>query len=202
MTLPFPLSDPHFCARLTPEKLPHEPLIRAIRIKNLNRPTQIVDATAGLGRDLLILSASGAHVTGIENHPEIYRLLEALCLALKNSPAYHKLEQRIQLLFGDALEILPSLKPDLIYIDPMFANRSSARPKKEMAYLQSLTAPVDPQTEAQWLTLARSRAQFKVVVKRYKSMPPLAHLKPNHTICAPRVRYDVYLPTEGQLVSC
>jgi 16S rRNA (guanine1516-N2)-methyltransferase len=133
----------------------------------------VLDATAGLGRDALVLAHLGCHVHMLEKSPLIHALLED---GLRRARA--DLDQqlgsalkRMQLFHSDARqwfkdiqqETLP--KPDVVYLDPMFPPRSkSASVKKDIALLQNVL-----EEEADFpglLALARSCARHRVVVKR------------------------------------
>ena len=60
--------------RLLHGKLNGELLVRAARLKGIEEPT-LVDATAGLGQDSLLLAAAGFSVTLIECNPVIAAML-------------------------------------------------------------------------------------------------------------------------------
>ncbi|TXH77678.1 MAG: 16S rRNA methyltransferase, partial [Thiothrix sp.] len=87
----------------------------------------------------------------------------------------------------------PSIKPDVIYLDPMFPERQkSALVQKEMRCLHEVVGE-DTDSDA-LLTLARRIAKHRVTVKRPRLAPELAGLKPAFVISGKAVRYDVYLP--------
>ena len=56
--------------RLKPANLSKEMLVKAAKIKGAAHP-RVIDATAGLGEDSLLLAAAGFSVTLFENDPVI-----------------------------------------------------------------------------------------------------------------------------------
>ncbi|MGB1581899.1 MAG: class I SAM-dependent methyltransferase [Nevskiales bacterium] len=152
----------------------------------------ILDATAGLGRDALVMHGLGATVTMLERSPELqvllqYSLAGKMAEASANGPG-------LQLLpCMDAVEFLTSNKQcfDVIYLDPMYpATRSSALPKKEMQLLRGLLQQSAEDDKLLDAAIARAR---RVVVKRPPHGEALAGCKPHHSTAGKRVRYDVYL---------
>ena len=61
--------------RLKQQNLEHELILKAVRIKD-NPALKILDATAGLGEDSLILASAGYSVSLYESDPVIGALLE------------------------------------------------------------------------------------------------------------------------------
>lgn len=158
------------------------PLVKAICGKT--RDISVIDATAGLGRDAIVLAKANCNVTAIEANTVIAELL-------KDGIARSSI-QNLLVIKGDALELLASqAKAKVVYLDPMFPARSkTAAVKKEMQYLQQLELP-----NTNYLTLltaARDGGATKIVIKRpAKSL--FVDGKPNHSIGGKTVRFDVYL---------
>ncbi len=138
----------------------------------------VLDATAGLGRDALVLAHLGCHVTLVEQSPVMNALLEdglrrahaaaggALALTLA----------RMTLVHGDARQRFADIatgsqpRPDVVYLDPMFPPREkSASVKKDIALLQSLLG-VEQDFPA-FLAEALACATRRVVVKRPGGKP-------------------------------
>lgn len=171
--------------------LRRELLARAIGMKPKDNPT-IIDATAGLGRDGYILATIGFHVTLLERSPLIYALLEdALQRARASSPdnACH----RLTLINADAITWLPNnmqtIKPDVIYLDPMFPERKkSASVKKDMRILNDLLGHDNDIKEL--LSVSMACAGKRVVVKRPRLT---ANDKPDFSLSGNSTRFDVYL---------
>ena len=149
----------------------------------------IVDATAGWGRDALLLAHYGARVIMIERQPVMAALL---------SDGLKRLQPgRLDLscIHQDALLYLENLAakdyPDVIYIDPMHPERQkSALVKKDMQALQQLFGPDHDMLAL--LQLAKTKAKKKVIVKWPQRLPPL--LPTSTQFVGKTVRFDVYVP--------
>ncbi|WP_455212819.1 class I SAM-dependent methyltransferase [Kaarinaea lacus] len=171
-------------------------LAKAIGLKPGYSPN-VIDATAGLGRDAFVLAYLGCHVQMIERSPIIACLLEdALRRAAYDEHLKSWINQRLQLIIGDAFEQIPQLcnssSVEVIYIDPMYPPRNkSALVKKEMRFIQAVVGK--DFDSAALLTVARQNAKKRVVVKRPSYATALAGEKPNHTIESKNTRYDVYM---------
>ncbi len=174
-----------------------QPLLQAIGFKRM--PYTVVDATAGLGGDALLMAHAGCTVTALERSAAVAALLDdALARARKAPEPVAFLEQRIELIHADALwylrELPESDRPEAVYLDPMFpARRKSALVKKEMRLLQQVVGE-DPDAN-QLLFMARRRARQRVVVKRPRHAPPLAE-SPDRSLSGRSVRFDIYLPAK------
>ncbi len=172
-----------------------EQLVKACKVKNLHRPLTIIDATAGLGKDALLLAASGANVVMLEQKPVLACLLEDLVARLLQSEWAFALSVQ-QTNSVDYLTALnPSKWPDVIYLDPMFDHDLSktALVKKDLQMLHVLNSPPTLEEQQVLLTIARQRALHKVVVKRARLAPPLAEVKPHYQLLGSHSRFDVYL---------
>ena len=147
----------------------------------------ILDATAGWGRDAAILASFGANVLMLERQPLMAALLEDAIIRAQSTA--------LSLIYQDAKSYLERLTeydyPDVIYIDPMHPERQkSALVKKDMQILQQLVGPDD---DAQTLIqLAIVRAKKRVVVKWPQKESAL--VKPNLSIPGKTIRFDVYFP--------
>lgn len=178
--------------RLTKVSKQNELLARAVGIKGAIKPS-IVDATAGLGQDAAVLAQLGCDMTLLERSLIVAVLLED---GLQRAQQFYAERWQIRLIQTDALQWLANLRPDnfpdVIYLDPMYPDRSkTALVKKELRYLRLLVgADLDAD---QLLQQALQRAKQRVVVKRPKLAPYLAGLKPHHQILGTGIRYDVYL---------
>lgn len=160
---------------------------------------RVLDATAGLGRDAFVLADLGCRVQLCERQPIIAQLLGAgLASAAKaGDPWLDDVISRMTLFVGDARDY-PARETglvDVIYLDPMFAQRGkSAAAKKDMAAFQRLlrddASNGDGQSLLEW-ALAQQTA--RVVVKRPLKAEPLAGLAPSHSIRGKAVRYDVHV---------
>jgi 16S rRNA (guanine1516-N2)-methyltransferase len=171
-------------------------LAKAIGLKSGYSPN-IIDATAGLGRDAFVLAHLGCRVRMIERSPIMASLLEdALRRAAYDEHLNAWINQRLQLVIGDARQKIPLLceasLTDVIYIDPMYPPRSkSALVKKEMRFIQALAGKDIDSSEL--LTVALKYSQKRVVIKRPGYAAAVAGPPPSHTIESKTTRYDVYM---------
>lgn len=155
----------------------------------------VLDATAGLGRDGFLLAASGAQVTLCERHPAVALLLADGLWRAAQEPTLAEVLAKLNFHHGSAFEQMECLKPDVIYLDPMFPEREkSALVKKEMRAFRGL---VGEDSDAQQLfDGACQHAKKRVVVKRPSSGEFLGR-KPTHTLEGKSNRFDVYAMAEN-----
>ena len=184
--------------RLRYDNLTHELLVKAARMKDMDRgPGRhpvILDATAGMGQDSLLLAAAGFEVEMYEQNPVIAALLADCLERAGKNPALTEIICRMHLHEGDSIEALKNLKfsPDVIYLDPMFPERQkSALVKKKFQMLHQLEVPC--QDEAALLKAAVDARPFKVVVKRPLKGPNLAGMKPGYSLTGKAIRYDCFV---------
>lgn len=160
---------------------------------------RVLDCTAGLGRDSLILASLGCSVSLCERSPVIAALLED---GLARAALNHELAPivaRMQLLPGDALATLlamqplsPEERPEVVYLDPMFPHREkSALVKKDMRVFRTVVGE-DLDADA-LLEPALAVARKRVVVKRPRHAPLLAGRKPSMELEGQSSRFDIYL---------
>ncbi len=188
-----------------------ELILKAVGGKHSVQGLQVLDTTAGLGRDAFVIATAGACVTMCERSVVVSRLLEDALERGRNAPGLAEVMARMTLLTMDALDFLlarsgeqsPSM--DVIYLDPMFPERrKTAQVKKEMRLLQRLLAHDQPadqarevETNRQLLELALTHARKRVVVKRPRLAPTLTGLKPGASVVGRSSRYDIYFPTQA-----
>lgn len=171
-----------------------EAVAKAVGIKSGYLP-DVVDATAGLGRDAFVLASVGCQVRMLERHPVVAALLDdGLQRAYADAEIGHWLQERLTLLHTSSLSALSNIQPapDVVYLDPMFPHRQkSALVKKEMRVFQSL---VGEDLDADGLLEpARRLAKKRVVVKRPDYAPPLANIHPQASINTKNHRFDLYI---------
>ncbi len=158
---------------------------------------QVLDATAGLGRDSFVLADLGCTVTLCERQPVIAELLSwGLRQAVTSEDAWlADVAKRMSLLYRDTLAtgLEEVTAVDVIYLDPMFPSRDkSAAVKKDMALFQLLLegAPDDGHELLAW---ALAAGVARVVVKRPAKADSLGGHAPSYSIQGKAVRYDVYV---------
>ena len=173
-----------------------------------------IDATAGLGQDSFLLAAAGFTVYMFEQDPIIAALLEDALDRAKSDPALANIIERMHLFTEDSISALQRLgtslsrdeqipqtsdsqpylavKPDVIYLDPMFPERTkSAAVKKKFQLLHYLEHPCE--NEEELLSAAMNIRPRKIVVKRMAKGPFLAGKKPSYSIKGKSIRYDCYV---------
>jgi 16S rRNA (guanine1516-N2)-methyltransferase len=177
-------------------------IAKAIGLKKIDKPN-VLDLTAGLGRDAFVLASLGCQLTLLERSPTIHALLADALQRASQSQNSEVLViiARMQLHQSDAFAYLDKLitanldenKPDVIYLDPMFPERTkTAAIKKEMLFFHDIVG-TDADSD-QLLDLARQCAKKRVVVKRPRLAKPLNQVPANFVIKGKSTRYDVYLP--------
>ena len=155
---------------------------------------QVVDATAGLGRDAFVLADLGCEVVLLERSAVIYALLEdgLRRAALSDDAWLAGNVARMHLHQAEATQWLAGHTVDVVYLDPMFPQRrKSARVKKEMWVFRALLGHDDDGSTL--LQPALDAATYRVVVKRPLRAPPLADKTPGFSISGKAVRFDVYV---------
>lgn len=171
-------------------------LARAVGLKKGWQPA-VIDATAGLGRDGFILAALGCHVHMLERSPILAVLLEdALQRAVLSEETAEIVQERLQFTQADSMDFLGNLQheefPDVIYLDPMYPERTkSSLVKKEMRLLRWIAG--DDRDAARLLSIALGCARKRVIVKRPRLAPTLNTMRPSHQITGKNSRFDVYL---------
>lgn len=171
-----------------------EAISRAVGIKKGHRPN-VVDATAGLGRDAFVLATMGCQVHMIERSAVIAKLLgNALQRAVKDEKIGKLIQGKLSLMCADSRQALlrAPFTPEVIYLDPMFPQKDkSALVKKDMRMLQEVVGhDVDAD---ELLSIALSVATKRVVVKRPAYADYLAIMAPHTSIKTKKHRFDIYL---------
>lgn len=180
-----------------------EPLLTAIG----TRARQVVDMTAGWGRDAVELARHGVSVVAYERHRLVFVLLRH-ALQTCDDPM---VAARLTLVYGDSSQLLPTLeaRPAVVYLDPMYsqpqsAARRTAAPRKSVALLRALLAD-DPSSPHATEVTAATHAMFaracecaigRVVVKRPRRALPIAP-HPVGAVHSKLLRFDIYAPVSG-----
>lgn len=176
-------------------------LLRAVKAfpKKGEAKPYVVDTTAGLGRDTGLFLAAGCRVLACERNE--------MLAALWNEVS----RERLTFVHAEAANVLTDIshytqgvRPDVIYIDPMFAlSKKKAQVTRASQVMRALAQP-DEEGAVVLLTLARACAA-RVVIKRKKGTPALSLVSeegasatrksktsPSFAIDAGGVRYDCY----------
>ena len=168
-------------------------IAKAVGIQPGVRP-QLLDATAGLGRDAFVLASLGCEVTLIERQPIIAALLADGLGRAAQDLDIAPIVARMRLLTGDAIELMANWQeppPQVVHLDPMFPHRDkSALVKKEMRLFRPLVG--DDDDAPKLLQAALQLASHRVVVKRPRKAPCIEGPKPGYCLEGKSSRYDIY----------
>lgn len=169
-------------------------LARAAGLRRGQRP-EVLDATAGLGRDGFVLAALGSRVRLIERSGAIACLLaDGLGRAAREPGPASLAVARTTLEHAEAIEVMGARREaaaDVVYLDPMYPERrKSALPGREMQLLREIVGTGDDGPAL--LAAALAHARRRVVVKRPRQAPALDGRAPDFTIETRNTRYDVY----------
>jgi 16S rRNA (guanine1516-N2)-methyltransferase len=171
-----------------------EPIGRACGISKGRRPS-VVDATAGLAQDGLLLAALGAQVTLIEQHPLLHALIsDALDRAAQGPGWLANIIQSVSLVHADARRWLTDNPAQVIYLDPMYpeaGHERSAQVKKPMQILRGL--PGTETDTSMLFEIARQSCTERLVVKRPDWAASLTDERPAERLDTRTHHYDIYL---------
>lgn len=166
---------------------------------------KVIDATAGLGQDTARLLRLGCSVEAIEKNKILYCLLfEAQERAKQNILWKEKVSPRLHLIYGDAISLLPQIKPDrnqAIFLDPMFPEKNkSALSGGEMQLLKKWQVQCEKEEDliaAPKLLLdsAFLGGHKRIILKRplHTVSDNLTEISPHIVYRGKSVRYDVWL---------
>jgi 16S rRNA (guanine1516-N2)-methyltransferase len=155
---------------------------------------RVVDATAGLGRDAFLLASIGAEVTLIERSKVMHKKLAmGLARAKASGGDIADIIDRMTLIHGCSIDLIPGLAPEIILIDPMHPPRqNSALVKKEMRQIREIVGT--DEDSVRLMEVALVSASKRVVLKWPKSSAPMDGIRPpSHQIIGKSTRYDVWM---------
>ncbi len=168
-------------------------IAKAIGLKHGFNPN-VLDATAGLGRDAFLLAGLGCKVTMMERQIPVAALLDdGLERGKLDADIGSWLAERLTLINTSSIDSMAKQQDiDVVYLDPMYPHREkSAAVKKEMRVFQTLVGS-DPDAD-DLLASAIALAKYRVVVKRPSYAEPLAGKKPSTSIKMKKNRFDIYV---------
>ena len=155
---------------------------------------QVLDATAGLGVDSLVLASRGCNVTMVERSHTLYLMLQDAVARAREDSRSREIAMRMQVLRGDARYVMAHLEklPDVIVIDPMFPPRQkSAAVRGDLQLMQQFLGKNE---DARSLTLAaRATGCKRIVVKRPLAGGDMPGLVPAFTVKGKASRFDVFV---------
>ena len=207
----------HMIPRVKKGIIGTELLVRAARLKDMSGQPTLIDATAGLGEDSLLLAAAGFSVKLYEYDHVIAALLSDSLRKAAADPVLGPIVAHMEVVEGDSIAAMKAMSgeqagaagtarsvaemasqtvksgtlatPDVIYLDPMFPERTKAAMiKKKFQLLQQLERPCSNETEL--LEAALAAHPHKIVIKRPLKGPNLAGVKPAYSIEGKAIRYD------------
>lgn len=167
-------------------------IAKAVGVKNGVRP-QVVDVTAGLGRDGFVLATLGCEVRLIERSPIIHTLLQDGLARAEINLEIADIIGRMHLEHSDSIRWLEqcSEAPQVIYLDPMFPHSTkSASVKKEMLLFRDVVG--EDSDSRLLLEAALDCAEARVVVKRPRKAPCIEGVNPSYQLEGKSSRYDIY----------
>ena len=158
----------------------------------VDRPLFILDACAGLGNDLFLMALGGCKILACEKNPQVFAVLSDMMKRSKQKKWFG--QDNIQLVFCAAEKMMKtwpscSIRPDVVYLDPMFEKDFKGEVKANAALLKSMAEIEGSQG---LFKLAMDFARSKVVVKRPIQAGHLSSEKPTYIIQGKTTRYDVY----------
>ena len=165
--------------------LKNQPFIKAIGFKS--KPLDVLDVTAGWGKDAFLLAELGCSVLGLERHELVFAFLQQ---------AQSQVETKglLQFVLGDSLSYVKKIikKPDVIYLDPFFTEEKKSLSRKSLRILQELALKEGESYEDLFQNCLK-KAKKRIVVKRHK----LQKSMPGNLLCTffgRSVCFDVFAP--------
>ncbi|PMB54792.1 class I SAM-dependent methyltransferase [Coxiella endosymbiont of Rhipicephalus microplus] len=166
-------------------------ITRAVKLKPYSH-LNILDLTAGLGRDALILATLGYNVTMLERNPIIATLLKEGLARAQTTDWFKTLKLKLVETEAQSYLLKPNTSYDVIYMDPMYPIRKkSALVKKEMRVLRHVVG--QDEDAPQLLEIALKKAKYRVVVKRPRLALTLTNTNPTIFYTGKSSRFDVYI---------
>jgi len=172
-------------------------IAKAIGITSKNKP-HVLDATAGLGRDALVLANLGCKLTLVEQSPVLADMLNTACEQASDNVLFQQATAAgFDIFNANALSFMQQKKiskADVVYLDPMYPeSKKSALVKKDMQLLQKMLGHSSEEDIAALLRAALGFAQQRVVVKRPKAASPIDGPAPTLSLSSKKTRYDIYV---------
>lgn len=170
-------------------------IAKAVGIKGGIRP-QVLDVTAGLGKDAFVLATLGCEMTLVERSPVIHALLRDGLERAGQDPEVAEIVAHMQLHHANSIDWMREQtasgeRYQVVYVDPMFPhNDKSALVKKEMRVFRPVVG--DDTDAEELLEAALAIAENRVVVKRPRKAPTIGTRAPSYQLEGKSSRYDIY----------
>lgn len=181
----------HMAKRLKQSNLQGEMLVKAAKLKNCSHVPLLLDATAGMGEDSLLLAAYGFNVMLYEYDPAICALLRDTVDRSRRIPELADAALRMTVFEENSIDAMKNsgIRPDVILLDPMFPeSNKTALIKKKFQLIRQLEKPCSNGTDL--LEAAISARPCKIVIKRPLKGPYLGGIKPSYSLPGKAIRYD------------
>ena len=155
---------------------------------------KVMDCTAGLGTDALILAYLGCEVTLIERSRVMTSLLDDAIKRARHHETLAGAAARLHLICGEARSVINDCTPpDVVYLDPMFPPKSDgALVKGKMQMLQKFIGP--DRDSAELLDTVLSSGVKKTILKRPRKsnqwQPPRS---PDNVFSSRTAAFEIYL---------
>ncbi len=175
--------------------LAREPLAKALGIKG--NPKMVVwDVTCGLAKDSLLMLAFGANVVAFERNLLVGALLQnALARASSDKYLGRIISERFKFYNCDPVVQLPVVDPpDVIYLDPMYANTNSKAKSTLAMRMFREVIPAEDNLD-QLFYWALKQKPKRIVIKRAIHAPLLSP-NPKVSYRGKSTRYDMYVVSE------
>lgn len=189
--------------RIRYNNLTHELLVKAAKIKDCEGQLTVLDATAGMGEDSLLLAAAGYRVIMYEYNEVIAALLEDSLRRAAADPQLEEIAARMETVHGDSIAAMREgkIQPDIVFLDPMFPKRKkSGLIKKKFQLIQQLEYPCSDEKEL--LEAAIAAKPRRIIIKRPLKGPYLAGLKPDYSLPGKAIRYDCLTMMRSYVLHC
>jgi 16S rRNA (guanine1516-N2)-methyltransferase len=170
-------------------------IAKAVGIKAGVRP-QVLDVTAGLGKDAFVLATLGCEMTLVERSPAVFAVLRDGLSRAGTDPEVAEITARMSLHRANSIEwmqqqLAAGNRFQVVYVDPMFPHSDkSALVKKEMRVFRPVVG--DDTDAEQLLDTALQLAENRVVVKRPRKAPTIGARVPSFQLEGKSSRYDIY----------
>lgn len=176
------------------------------------KTTDIIDLTAGLGRDSSVFAFAGFKVHMIERNPQLFCLLKESIARLHRTHPTEASRMSVYNVSADEFELNHigkngenELATSIIsvYLDPMYDESdcgSKSLVKKETQILRRLIAhSTEDNSDVNNQLLLESAQRLsneRIVVKRARNAPPLLNYIPHSAILGSRQRCDIYFANQ------
>ena len=175
-----------------------QPALKAVGFNKDKMGLRVLDATAGLGVDGMLMACAGCCMTLLERSPVMAALLQdGIDRVFADNEAtglQEVISSRLKLLRGDSVEFFSKIEDgmyDVIYLDPMFPERKkSSKVKKEMQLAKFFTDSTD---NAEELLIAALETPVRRVVIKRPLKSPVVKTGFSSQIKGKSIRFDVFI---------